>query len=1196
MKLREIYSREINRTINPAVVVGNQADETIDVEIGEYVFTDDIINKLHKALKAIKENRLIDKTGIWINGYYGSGKSHFIKFLHYCISAKTSERAFGRLIEAVDSSKYDPYKSGNSEEITVSNLKLLQKWYNQNGIQDIMFNVEDETDDGSGERLTRIFLSMFNKFRGYNSNDIPLALLFEKYLDQKGKLQEFKIKLKEKHSYDWDENAADIASYELSTILDLGKELVPELDKQSLHTKLSDKETYRIKIEHLTKEINEFIKDKDPEYRLIFLVDEISQYIGRDQGLLLNLQEIVSKLSDVCKKQVWVACTAQQLIQEVASNSGVEEKSDDYGKILGRFETRISLDSTDPSYITQKRVLDKNSAGLKELARLYKDKQDAIENQFRINHELYKGFQTEKDFELSYPFVPYQFKLIAHVFDAFQNLQYVIKEVKDNERSVLGITHYTAKKNADKEVGTFIPFDAFFNEQFNTNLTQRGRRAIQNAIELPYVQKTEFAKRVVNALFMISNLPDAVKVTFKSNVDNLIVLMMTNVDENKLQLKNKIEEVLAKLVEESIIREEKGSYFFYNEDEIDVTNLVKNTTPNLDFKWDKLNDILSKMLDVRAKYRYHENDFSIKYNVDDKNIFRTGDFQVKLVIYDDKDVNQLSLNNGSNDLLICVNEWLKQNQQLKRDFEWYCKVDKYLFDNKEAATGSREKTLENFRSRNKALLDDVIKPMFEKKFSETRFVSGHTIYEASQIPGTTPKDRYKNALEKHIDGVYKYNGLAHGFPITAQDLRSEVKKGQTTTATLNEAEIMVDDHITNNGGEMTVEDIIAKFSDIPFGWKDTAIIYILVMLNKKKRRDFRYRMTPRFPISDFVEKAIVTSERKVCEVVPTEEISQEIIDNTIAVYRNIFNEDIARTADGNDLFISIIDRLKKEYQKYNNKKDEYHGKYPFGKHFDKLAGKIHDWTNIREPKRLFKSLEEEQSEVKVLVDDCKALISFTETAMRDYDGIIKFHQENKENFNSLEQTDIDKANQLGEFIKSDLPHKTMRIAVIQYRELKDGIKKLLEDLINRAKQEYNDIFDDLDKLAKENGITEPNVYGSRIFHLESIQKFKSITQARLKISEGNKFKNDQITIIIKHAAEKTKKATPTSGTSGSGSGSTSTGTKPQPAVPQVGEPIEIYVTRKTSVIKTEQEMDKYLDNLRSEMSEALKNHKTIILK
>ncbi|MFH2144398.1 MAG: BREX system P-loop protein BrxC [Bacteroidota bacterium] len=579
MILKDIFSKKIERNINPAVVVGNLSDDTIKTEIDEYVFTNDIIDKVYQALSAIKNTDKVDKTGIWINGYYGSGKSHFIKFFHFCINSKTSDQAFNRFIDAVKT--YDPFKAGNNEEITENNVKLLQKWYNQNKIEDILFNVEDETDDGSGERLTRIFLSMFNRFRGYNSEDIPLAILFEKYLDEKGVLDEFKKRLLKEFEHDWNTNAANIASYELSTILNLAKKLVPDMDITSLHNKLSNQETYRITLNHLSKELNEYLVGKDDNYRMVFLVDEVSQYIGKDESLLLNLQEIVSNLSDKCHKKVWVACTAQQVLEDVASDTGITKNDEKFGKILGRFETRISLDSTDPSYITQKRVLDKNSDGLKAVTKLYNSQKDAIENQFKIQHELYKGFLSQSDFELSYPFVPYQFKLIAHVFDAFQNKQYVIKEVKDNERSVLGITHFTAKKNAHKEVGTFIPFDAFFNEQFNTNLTQRGRRAIQNAFEFPYVRNDEFAARVVKVLFMVSNLSDAIRVTFPSNIDNLIVLMMTDADENKLKLKNKIEEVLEKLREGNIIREEKGSYFFYNEDEMDVTSMIKNTTPSV---------------------------------------------------------------------------------------------------------------------------------------------------------------------------------------------------------------------------------------------------------------------------------------------------------------------------------------------------------------------------------------------------------------------------------------------------------------------------------------------------------------------------------------------------------------------------------------------------------------------------------------
>ena len=82
-----------------------------------------------------------------------------------------------------------------------------------------------------------------------------------------------------------------------------------------------------------------------------------------------------------------------------------------------------------------------------------------------------KDMRNFEDFLLSYPFVPYQFKLISDVFDAFSKLGYVDKGVKNSERSILGITHYTIGKQAENNsIGYFVPFDAFFNGQFRKNL------------------------------------------------------------------------------------------------------------------------------------------------------------------------------------------------------------------------------------------------------------------------------------------------------------------------------------------------------------------------------------------------------------------------------------------------------------------------------------------------------------------------------------------------------------------------------------------------------------------------------------------------------------------------------------------------------------------------------------------------------
>ena len=45
MKIIDLYELKINRNINPAVVVSNNDKETVANEIGEYVFTDEILEK-----------------------------------------------------------------------------------------------------------------------------------------------------------------------------------------------------------------------------------------------------------------------------------------------------------------------------------------------------------------------------------------------------------------------------------------------------------------------------------------------------------------------------------------------------------------------------------------------------------------------------------------------------------------------------------------------------------------------------------------------------------------------------------------------------------------------------------------------------------------------------------------------------------------------------------------------------------------------------------------------------------------------------------------------------------------------------------------------------------------------------------------------------------------------------------------------
>lgn len=1193
MKLAEIYSKFIGRIINPAVVAQDQKSSTVKVEIEEYVFTDEIINNLYKVLSAIKEKN-IDKTGIWINGYYGSGKSHFLKYIHYCIDADTRESAFDRFIQAVK--ERDPFLYPDSK-ITMNNAEMssLKQWYDHAEIEDVLFNAQDVSKaNKDNTTFTHIFFNMFNECRGYNAYNIPLALLFEKYLDKHNAFDQFKQKLKEKDGFNWDDDAADVVSNELDTVLSIAKTCVPTLDTESLKATLIHPENFHIDTRKFSNEVKSYISTKGENYRFLFLVDEVSQFINANKDVLLDLQTVIERLSLDCNQQVWIACTAQQTIESVTYESGIYTTDEAYGKIMGRFETRASLESTDPAYITQKRILEKTSTAEAALKVIYHANQDAILNQFVMGHEMYKGFRNEEDFQLSYPFIPYQFKLISKVFDAFQQLEYVVAEVKDNERSVLKITHETAKLAKDLEVGTFIPFDAFFNQMLWQNLIHRGTKAITPALQLGFVNEDKFAQRVVKLLFMISNLLDSDKVNFGSTLDNMTLLMMTQLDEGKMQLRNQIEKVLNKLIENNIVREESKNYYFYNEDEVELSKLIANTQPGGDFLAETLKSILFKWLQVVNKVRFSGNDFKIIANVDGKNYLgNSGDVSLSFTVFDDTEIIQKSMNNPTNSLIYCLNEWFMADQELRHNFQWFCKVEKYIKNNQEYATEARKKSIDNFIERNDEILTKKIIPVIQRKFSETRFVSGQSIIESNDINGEGA-DRYRNALTRHLENVYKYAKLTEGMPQNQEELKLRVNRAAMPNEyselnPMNDAETMVNDYITRMGNELLLSDLFDKYKAAPYGWRDVSILYIVTELCKRKHRDLTYRNQPRFPVKDFVNKGLVTSECKLLGITSAQEISQDIINKVIQAWMTIFNEHIPPTGDGNTLFDNLNIRLKNHFEEWKILKNEYEN-YPFVKHLNELTDLLTEWISIREPKRLFEILDKDAADTAILIDKCRNLKDFTTHSLDEYNNIKRFFEQNEENFSHLESEETIKVERLESFFLSDYPVDDFRLCLKTYKELKESLAKKIKTLKIETLTRYESIFDELHTLAQLNNVIS-SVYANREFKLKMINGMQSVTILRLELSRAESFLSDERSKILldanrqqeeKKQIEQRKKDRDSK--------------KPETVTVIADPPSSYSLPKANKILTTALEVEDYLMVIRTEMMVLIRNNKKILVK
>src|SRR5690606_10634973 len=170
------------------------------------------------------------------------------------------------------------------------------------------------------------------------------------------------------------------------------------------------------------------------------------------------------------------------------------------------------------------------------------------------------------------------------------------------------------------------------------------------------------------------------------------------------------------------------------------------------------------------KTAFGQNDFKMSYAVEGKEFFRGGDFNLLVLLSDSTQFIQKALDVNKKDLVIGINEWFNNDEALRRDFEWYCKTNKYFSNNSGGGTGNRCRTNENFKIRN-SQLKERIENIIRQKFADTRFISQNTVLESDAIAGATPQDRVKNLIDHHLSGIYKLHHLSAQYARNQEALK-----------------------------------------------------------------------------------------------------------------------------------------------------------------------------------------------------------------------------------------------------------------------------------------------------------------------------------------------------------------------------------------------------------------------------------------
>ena len=462
MIIRDMFAEDINRPINGVIKVDESGDNVIEQEVREYVITKEL--KKHFISFFNYYSEAFDKPtadmGVWISGFFGSGKSHFLKMLSYLLE---NRNVCGTPTVEMFRSKF---------EDDPATFMLIDK-STKGQTETILFNIDIEGSINKDKTaVLRVFAKMFYNHLGFYGENLKVAML-EQYIDQQGKTDEFRRIFEEKKGKSWVEQRKAFA-FNGKTIVPTLMEVL-DMSEEDAKAWFADKSQIEFSIAQLVEDIKLYIAKKPDNFRLLFMIDEVGQYVGTDTDMLLNLQSLTEKLGSECQGKVWVMCTGQEAIDEI-----IKVRADEFSRIQARFKTRLSLSSSSVDEVIQKRILKKNNDTEKKLESLYNDNDSVLRNLFSFTDSILdiKGYGGPTEFAENFPFVPYQFIIMQKVFAEIRKHGNSGKHLSGGERSMLSGFQEAAQKIQEQDEYALVPFFRFY-DTVHTFLDSSIRRVIE---------------------------------------------------------------------------------------------------------------------------------------------------------------------------------------------------------------------------------------------------------------------------------------------------------------------------------------------------------------------------------------------------------------------------------------------------------------------------------------------------------------------------------------------------------------------------------------------------------------------------------------------------------------------------------------------------------------------------------------------
>ena len=849
MLVRDAIERDLGN--EPQSVVKVHETEVLRTDLAEYVLTDQLARDFARVLQGIVESARpsgggTDKVGIWISGFFGSGKSHFAKLAGHVLAdtpveGDSARELFGRLLH-----------TGRPSDERVQ--EILQEANNYRvDCHLVAFDITAQHSAAAERNVGLTFLRTF-----YDSLNLSRLIPFAEHemeLRDAGLHERLLELYRDKTASNWEDDR-DLTSSSprfaecLAELLP-GRFQTSDLAHRSLELGFAAAANMSITdiVDRLVRWLEARQKASSKySQRLLFVADEVGAWAGRDMKRIEQLRALMETVATRGEGQIWLMVTSQERLSAVVSSVDVPDQKaaqDLLQRLEARFPVNIHLESSEVGMVIEDRILRKKPGARPSLETMWTQHQQTITD-FAQAPGLELGAtypKAERELYVkSYPFLPYQLPAAADIFGGMRGVK-----VSAGARSMIKVAFDATRELADRDIDSIVSWDQIFDSANRDNefadesyLGSQGLTYIASADrDLPTAPICP--SRILKILWLVQQNP-----RIPRTVKNLARLLVSSLDADVLKLEQDAQQTLEALTQHSFVRVEVGTeqWRFLTQDEVTVEKIVQRIADEL--KASEIRREVAALYEQQVKSQFpghitvgkSNTAFDYGIYVNDTPVINEGlPVQLRLAL-ESTPAAQRAVDDSAANLSKPTVSWLvpvpsRLDERLRRGMAIRRLPGDEEF--KRVATERTKREAGNLEDEESALNQAIQQDVAAALQSGTLYYGGNTV-----AGGVTAKAKVQEALHDRIgeayrrftEGDYQFNpaNIDKVLTVPASDrarLDSALKLfGPDGRVYGNHVVVEELSTFLKRSTKTSGQDVASHFRDQPFGWAPDLIRYV----------------------------------------------------------------------------------------------------------------------------------------------------------------------------------------------------------------------------------------------------------------------------------------------------------------------------------------------------------------------------------